>query len=177
MSLKVNFELMAEYNQSMNKSIYAAMSQLSAIDLSLDRGAFFGSLSGTLNHILVGDIIWLQRFAKCDSSLTSLNYVCSLDTPKTLNQIVFEDFAQLTKCRFKLDTHIRKFASELTDELIVSALTYRNVKGQLFTQNFGFLIQHLFNHQTHHRGQISTLLNQLGIDIGETDLLINIPEI
>ena len=85
MSLNSNFKLMAEYNQCMNKSIYAAMSQLSATELSLDRGAFFGSLIGTLNHILVGDIIWLQRFAQASAELKSLDYICSLDKPLSFN--------------------------------------------------------------------------------------------
>lgn len=176
MSLLANFELMADYNQHMNKRIYAVASQLSLAELSADRGAFFCSIIGTLNHILVGDIIWLQRFSTMSLHLKSLEYVCSIEKPKSLDAILLNDFAQLSDCRLKVDGHIQTFVSELTDVLIAAPLTYHDVKGDLYTKNFGLLIQHLFNHQTHHRGQVSTLFSQLDIDIGVTDLLANIPE-
>ena len=85
MSLKSNFELMADYNQWMNKSIYKAASGLSNSELSKNRGAFFNSIIGTLNHILVGDIIWLKRFSKHPSQLKALDSVRELQSPQSLN--------------------------------------------------------------------------------------------
>lgn len=175
MSLKSNFELMADYNQWMNKSVYLAASKLGADDLSNDRGAFFGSIIGTLNHILVGDTIWLQRFADHPSRLKTLDYVRVLNKPKALDAILYTEFEDLESARIKMDEVIRDFAYELTDESLASNLSYSNTKGERFSKNFGHLIQHFFNHQTHHRGQASTLLSQAGVEVGVTDLLVKIP--
>ena len=72
------------------------------------------------------------------------------------------------------DAVIVQFISELSDEVIASTLKYKNSKGQEFNKNMGDLLLHVFNHQTHHRGQISTLLYQAGIDAGVTDLVAGI---
>ena len=175
MSLKSNFELMADYNQWMNRSIYLAASQLNANDLFENRGAFFGSVIGTLNHVLVGDIIWLKRFADHPLEWKTLDYVRALEKPKSLNDILYHEFRSLESARIKLDRVIKDFVGELNDEVLSSNLLYNNTKGEPFSKNFGHLIQHFFNHQTHHRGQVSTLLYQLGIDVGVTDLLVSIP--
>jgi uncharacterized damage-inducible protein DinB len=135
----------------MNKSVYLAASKLSADELSTDRGAFFGSIIGTLD------------------------YVRALNKPKTLNAILHPEFKNLEYERIKMDEVIREFTHELTDEALASSLSYCNTKGEPFSKNFGHLIQHFFNHQTHHRGQVSTLLSQAGIDVGVTDLLVGIP--
>ena len=82
---------------------------------------------------------------------------------------------ELESARIKMDGVIKKFSSELTSKVLSSSLSYNNTKGEPFSKNLGHLIQHFFNHQTHHRGQVSTLINQVGIDIGVTDLLIGIP--
>lgn len=175
MTLKENFELMAEYNQWMNKSIYSAASQLSASDLAEDRGAFFGSIIGTLNHLLVGDTIWLKRFAEHPAKLKSLEHFHEIESPNALDSILHENFEELHQSRLKMDHLIREFSSELTDVVLLSSLSYKNTKGELFKKNLGALVQHFFNHQTHHRGQVTTLLNQFGIDVGMTDLLVHIP--
>ena len=166
---------MADYNQWMNKNIYLAASKLSADDLSENRGAFFGSIIGTLNHILVGDTIWLKRFADHPLELKTLDYVRSLGKPQFLNAILHHEFKSLERARINMDAVIIDFVSELSDEALSSNLSYNNTKGEPFSKNFGHLIQHFFNHQTHHRGQVSTLLCQLGIDVGVTDLLVSIP--
>ena len=175
MSLKSNFELMADYNQWMNKSIYKAASGLSNSELSKNRGAFFDSIIGTLNHILVGDIIWLKRFSKHPSQLKALDSVRELQSPQSLNVILCDDFTSLLSARREMDSAIQEFTHELTEDLLSSSLSYCDTKGKPFTKNFGHLIQHLFNHQTHHRGQVSTLLTQAGIDVDVTDLLAKIP--
>ena len=69
-----------------------------------------------------------------------------------------------------------QFISELTDEVIVSTLMYTNSNGQKFNKNMGDLLLHVFNHQTHHRGQVSTLLYQAGVDVGVTDMVVGIAE-
>jgi len=177
MSLKSNFELLADYNQWMNQSLYLAASGLNTAALNQDRGAFFGSIMATLNHILVGDTIWLKRFASHPSNFVSLEYVRSLSQPLSLDTTLQTDFTALLEARRQMDDVIVQFAKELTEETLESPLTYTNTKGDVFTKSFSHLIQHFFNHQTHHRGQVSTLLSQAGVDIGMTDLLVRIPDI
>ena len=175
MPLKRNFEILAQYNQEMNRSIYAAASKLSTVDLARDQGAFFGSITNTLNHILVGDTIWLQRFAGHKEHLPSLDYVRSLPRPTSLDRVLYPGFGLLRESREEMDGVIRSFVAELTASIIGQPFSYVNTKGTEFSKNFGHVLQHLFNHQTHHRGQVSTLLYQQGIDVGVTDLLVNIP--
>ncbi len=176
MSLQSHFELLARYNKRMNQSIYEASSKLSTSELAENRGAFFHSILGTLNHVLVGDTIWLQRFALHSSKLKSLDYARGLSPPDTLDSILYTDYEDLLHSRTKMDDVIYAFTQELSDSVLSSSLSYFNTKGEPFNKNFGFLIQHFFNHQTHHRGQITTLLSQVKIDTGVTDLLAIIPD-
>ncbi|MGH1541629.1 MAG: DinB family protein [Arenicella sp.] len=174
--MKKHFQQMAVYNQQMNTNVYQMAAQLSTADLAKDRGAFFGSISGTLNHILVGDILWLKRFASHQTHFVALEQLNSFELPDSLNAVLYSEWSQLLLARELVDNAIIQFTAELTDSVIAEHLTYTNTKGQLFTRSFGLLLQHLFNHQTHHRGQVSTLLYQLGLDIGVTDLIAFIPE-
>ena len=173
--MKSNFELMAVYNQWMNGSLYKAAATLSNDELEKNRGAFFGSIIGTLNHILVGDIIWFKRFANYEQNFTSLDYVRDLKAPASLDTSLCSELNELSEIRNKMDAMIVEFTSVVTEKQLVGPLIYTNTKGKTFTRNFGYLLQHLFNHQTHHRGQVSTLLYQAGVDIGVTDLLMVIP--
>ena len=176
MSLKSNFILMAEYNKWMNESIYSAASRLSRDSLLENKGAFFGSIIGTLNHILVADVIWLKRFASHPANFSSLNCLSITPLPEQLDSILFSDFEKLKNERTRLDGVILKFVNQLSDKHLGSNLSYRNTKDVPYKKSFSHLIQHFFNHQTHHRGQISTLLSQSGIDLGETDLLVKVPD-
>ena len=174
--LKSNVELMASYNQWMNEKMYQAASQLSAGQLAEDRGAFFSSIIGTLNHILVGDTLWLQRFAEHSVKFVSLDSVRQLEAPRSLDAMLYQDFDGLWKARIAMDAVIVAFAKELTEEVLADSLTYCDTKGNPYTKRLAYLVQHLFNHQTHHRGQVSTMLSQAGADVGVTDLLFQVPE-
>ncbi|MCG6541365.1 DinB family protein [Pseudomonas sp. KSR10] len=176
MSLKNHFELMASYNQWMNSKIYQAAGQLGRDELAMDRGAFFGSILGTLNHILVADIIWLKRFATPPHGLPALREIVELPYPSRLDQILFEDVAALSKRRFWLDRQICSWVSELSNDDLELVLSYRNTKGVPGNKRFSSLILHFFNHQTHHRGQVTTLLSQAGRNVEVTDLLALIPD-
>lgn len=170
------FKLMAVYNQRMNLSIYNASEQVSETEIAKNRGAFFGSITGTLNHILVGDLIWLRRFAMHPNNFSSLEPILKMKEPQALDEILYVNLAELRHARITVDTAIIQFTNGLTHDHLTKALHYKNTKGNPFRKDFGSLIQHMFNHQTHHRGQVSTLLSQLGIDIGVTDLLSDIPD-
>ncbi|MFV8783239.1 DinB family protein [Microbulbifer sp. SA54] len=169
------FQLMADYNQWMNEKVYSSALKLNDNELIQDRGAYFGSVLGTLNHILVGDIIWLKRFSGHAKTFSSLEYLRGRDLPGSLAETIHQDLASLRSERSMVDEIIINFTRELTEQDSASLLTYSNMRGEYSTKNLGFLVQHLFNHQTHHRGQISTLLSQFGLDIGVTDLLMCIP--
>ena len=176
MSLKEHFELLATYNQWMNSKVYAAAGQISATELAKDCGAFFGSILGTLNHILVGDTIWLKRFATHPSCLNSLREVADLQSPESLDQVLFEDIATLSEQRIWIDRQIVNWTAELSEGDLDFVLSYRNTTGIAAHKRYSSLVLHFFNHQTHHRGQVSTLLSQAGMDVGVTDLLAQIPE-
>jgi len=176
MELLDHIRLMARYNQWMNSGVYEAAATLTAEQLKEDRGAFFGSLLGTLNHIMVGDIIWLKRFAQHPADLSALSEIRQLPSPAALNTILHDDFKQLEQIRRSLDEIILNWVMQLTSEHLSDELRYTNTRGEVSSRNLGLLVSHFFNHQTHHRGQATTLLSQLGLDPGVTDLLMLIPE-
>ena len=167
---------MAKYNKWINNKLYDIAATLSDEEVAADKGAFFGSILGTLNHIMVGDIIWLQRFAGHPSKFKSLDFVRSLPTPVGLGVMLYSNLTELRQARTDLDDAIVRFSIELSEDDADSELEYSNTKGNSFQNKLGALILHFFNHQTHHRGQITTLLNQANIDIGMTDLLFTIRE-
>lgn len=170
MTVMAHFELLATYNQWMNNKVYEAALRLDNTELTKDRGAFFGSILGTLNHIYVGDIIWQKRFASHPTS-PSLPDVIELPAPSHLDQILFEDIGELAKQRAWLDNQIIYWVKQLSDQDLDSILSYHNTKGIPANKHFGSLILHFFNHQTHHRGQVTALLSQAGEEVGVTDLL------
>ena len=176
MSLLSNLQLMSQYNQWMNQKIYQVADRLGNEKVTQDKGAFFGSLFGTLNHIYVADIIWLRRFAKHSQQYLSLSQLPELADYTTLDQTVAKDLIDLDRLRQELDTIIISWCQEIQPEDLEYNLKYSDTKGNPYNKNFGQLIHHFFNHQTHHRGQASTLISQQGLDLGVTDLLKIIPE-
>jgi uncharacterized damage-inducible protein DinB len=160
----------------MNRRQYSAAAEISEAELWEDRGAFFKSVIETLNHILVGDILWLKRFAAHPSSSEALSYVNELEKPKTLDTILFKSLEELNSEREKIDRTIIVWSRKLVDNDLTDCISYTNVAGKSFSKPFVSLINHLFLHQTHHRGQVTTLLSQFGVDFGETDLIEIIDE-
>lgn len=167
--------MMARYNRWMNEKIYAAAAQLTTEELGADRGAFFGSVLGTLNHLMVADLIWLQRFSALPPN-AALAPLRNLPAPKALDEMPYPDFATLREKREWLDGIIESWADALDSAGLDQVLEYANTRNQRFRKRLGGAIMHFFNHQTHHRGQVTTLLSQAGIDVGETDLRALIPD-
>lgn len=167
--------LMASYNEWMNAKLYEAAGRLSPQDLAADRKAFFRSILGTLNHIVVADTAWLKRFATHPAGFRSLDPVRQLPLPVSLDQILFEDFGALLAHRKMLDEVIKRWAGELAEADLEHVLHYANMKGIAAQKRLVSLVMHFFNHQTHHRGQATALLHQAGQDVGVTDLLALIP--
>ena len=167
---------MAEYNAWMNAKVYQAAGQLTPAALAQQRGAFFGSILGTLNHLVVADTIWLKRFAAHPAQWHALQPVRALALPERLDSVLFTDLPAMTSHRVWLDGVISALADALTDADLSSTLHYTNTKGAPFARALSGVLMHFFNHQTHHRGQVSTLLSQAGADIGVTDLLVLLPD-
>lgn len=177
MNLQQHFVLMAHYNQRMNRQVYGFVKTLDNAEITQARGAFFQSILGTLNHILVGDLIWLTRFATHSTRYQSLRTLSASPLPRSLDHMLYHDIDALYARREQLDTLLCHWLNEeVTEADFHNRLAYRDTKGIASQRDFGELVSHLFNHQTHHRGQLSTLLNQMQIDIGETDFLLEIPD-
>jgi len=176
MSLASDFQLMARYNQWMNARLYTAAAALDEKELRADRGAFFGSILATLAHIRAADAHWLRRFALSFPGVASLEPVRHGPLPELVRGIIFPDYAQLRVEREALDEVLMRFTGEASDATYAQPMSYVNSAGESYTRQAGLVLRHVFNHQTHHRGQVTTLLSQRGIDVGATDLSELIPE-
>jgi len=150
---------MAQYNHWMNQKLYAAAAQLTEEQRRADRGAFFKSVRATLAHLIWGDSLWMSRFIDDPSLAVSA---------ETANGLSYEE---LHARREKLDQDILQWAEEVDVKWLASDKTWTSVMYQkTFTRPVWLLVMQMFNHQTHHRGQVTTLLSQFNIDIGVTDL-------
>ena len=159
MSTSDYYQLMAGYNEWMNSRLYALCAELPDADLYKDRGAFFKSIYLTLNHIACGDLAWLSRF----TGMPPLGPKIGVD--------LFRGFVHLRREREALDARILAWSKSLTPEWLAEPLTYTSaVDGKVRTVPRWASVTHMFNHQTHHHGQITTLLSQMGLDIGSTDI-------
>jgi len=177
MKLKDHVYLMADYNQWMNQKIYEAVGALSPEQLHEDKGAFFGSIFATLNHLCVGDTIWLKRFSPILQAHQAFTPIAELEKPKALDEFIANNFNDLKDRRQLLDEALFELTTLITDEELLQPISYQNSKGILAKKTFFNLLMHLFNHQTHHRGQVTTLLNQSNVDVGVTDLVFIQPNV
>ena len=173
--MQPHFALLASYNRWMNARLYAAAGTLPAAEVARDRGAFFGSILGTLNHLVVADTIWLKRFAAHPARHAALDPVRALPMPAALDDMACADFAALSARRAMLDEVIVDWIGALDEAALHQVLEYANTRGMRFRRELPALLLHFFNHQAHHRGQTTTLLSQAGVDVGVTDLLALIP--
>lgn len=163
--------LMANYNQWMNRKLYDAALTLTDAALAMDRQAFFGSILGTLNHLALGDTVWLKRFAQHPAGFSALAPMQTVATPADLKQLAFADIRELATYRSWLDQLIVDWSHTVQETDLDHRLHYSNMRGVTADKDFFSLLVHFFNHQTHHRGQATTLLTQAGLDVGTTDLL------
>ncbi|KKO46782.1 hypothetical protein WG68_02175 [Arsukibacterium ikkense] len=161
----------AKYNLEFNGRLFALVAGLTDNERKKDLGAFFGSIHGTLNHILLADRIWLGRFARAFPDMAALQTATLVYQFSSLRDELCPDFAELSAQRRVTDQVIVSWAAELTDEQLASTMRYSNSQGQSREHPTWVAVAHMFNHQTHHRGQITTLLHQLGYDAGVTDFV------
>jgi uncharacterized damage-inducible protein DinB len=153
---------MADYNRWQNENLYGAADQLTDAQRKEQRGAFFGSIHGTLNHLLFGDQIWMSRFAGTPRPKAP-------GIPESV--AMYESWDDLKRERQAFDRVIIDWAERLDPAWLEGHLTwFSGVLGREVSKPKWLLVTHMFNHQTHHRGQVHCLLTQLGTKPGTTDL-------
>ena len=153
---------MAAYNRWQNENLYTAADDLSDAERKAPRGAFFGSIHGTLNHLLWGDQTWMSRFA-------------GTPTPRAKgirdSVTMYEAWPELGSARKTFDDTIIGWADGVEAAWLEGDLTwFSGAAGREVTKPKGLLVAHMFNHQTHHRGQVHCLLTQCGVKPGDTDM-------
>jgi len=144
------FRRFARYNTLANQRLYDACSDLSDDELKADRKAFFGNILGTLNHLLTGDRIWLARLEGGEAPSTGLG------------NVLFEEFSALRDARQAEDQRLEALVANLTVTDLSRQIIYENNEGRSFSDPVSLALPHLFNHQTHHRGQVHDMLSQIG---------------
>ena len=161
MNSKSHLELLCRYNRWMNEKLYEVCATMPDELRKADKGAFFKSVHGTLNHILLADRIWLGRF------------LAQPFPARSLDQELYSDFDELRRERAITDAQIEAWVAGLTEETLAMPFSFTTmVNPQQRTYPLWILALHLFNHATHHRGQLTTLMEQNGYDSGVTDLLM-----
>lgn len=163
-----DLQIMARYNQWANARLFDTVAGLSDDDYRQDRGAFFGSIHATLNHILVGDRLWTSRILGEYHGLSGLD------------QILHDEFDNLSSARNSMDEHIVRLVDRLSvgmDGGLDKEVPYRTVKdGEKHSSPARHIFLTLFNHQTHHRGQVHCMLTQAGVEVPALDVVIMIRE-
>ncbi len=152
------FPTLAKFNPWVNAHLYDAAATLSDADYRHDCGAFFGSVHHTLNHILVVDRLWFGRAQGIKADV------------KTLDQILFDDFAALRAEREAEDQRIIDYVTQLSDDDLADVQSFHTMDGMPSQMPRGLMLMSVFNHQTHHRGQITAMLSSFGADYGDIDL-------
>ena len=152
---------MAAYNAEMNRRLFAAAARLSDAARRQDRGAFFGSIHGTLSHLLWADWMWMSRFDGWEKP--------GVGIPGSPTMI--EAFAELATERTATDARLADWVDRLDQAWLDGDLTwFSGASGREMTKPRALLVTHLFNHQAHHRGQVHAMLTAAGETTGDTDL-------
>lgn len=159
MMYRPNFVRFAAYNAWANGLIYDAAAEVPQDMFTRDVGAFFGSLSGTLNHIIIADRLWLRR-------------MCGDGPVETrLDRTITDDLSELRAARLAEDARITDLVETRQEADFAADLSYHTTSGEPFTQPLNLVLAHFFNHQTHHRGQAHGILTQLSGSAPSIDLL------
>lgn len=159
------FRTLARYNQWANRRLYGACAQLSEAEYMRPRPSFFGSIHATLNHILVGDRLWMGRITGHDAGITALD------------QILYGDFIGLKVAREAEDAQIINAVDAMDEPTLNSTLRYKTlVNPAPVATPMRMVLAHFFNHQTHHRGQVHGLLSQTAVAPPPLDLLLYLRE-
>jgi uncharacterized damage-inducible protein DinB len=159
-AVKDHYAMFAGYNAWANRRLYDAAASLPDASYRADRGTFFKSMHGTLNHLLATDRIWMHRFTG------------EGEAPDRLDAILFDDLAALRAARAAEDARIVRYIDGLDETRLGGVIRYRRVSTpEPQVQALAPALAHWFNHQTHHRGQAHAILTGLTGEAPELDLL------
>jgi uncharacterized damage-inducible protein DinB len=159
------FRTLARYNRWANERLYGACAKLTADEFAASRPAFFGSIQGTLNHLVAGDRAWLDRLEGVAAVV------------RDYDQVMAEDFESLSRARAEHDARIIVLVDDLGPEELAETLYYTTIAGDRAETPTHWVLAHMFNHQTHHRGQAHGLLSQTGVAPPPLDLTIFLREL
>lgn len=166
---------MAHYNQWINRRLLQAAARLPDDALRASRGAPYDSIFGTLNHIFQADVLWLIRFGSHEAC-HALGPIGDIPAPTSLSELLFVDLEDMRDGRETLDELIIDFSKTWTEEMLAVPIRFTGPDGQQHAYPLDELLQNLFTHQTHHRGQAIAMLAEAGADPGPTDLLSMLAE-
>ena len=158
MDLVAHFQMLARYNRIANERLYGACSTLDAAEYRKQRQGSFGSIHALLNHIMLGDRIWMARFEGAGR------------TTPPLSAILYDEFSDLWAARNLEDARIERFFACLEANVLDRSLEYTNSLGKDYVEEMPVAISHLFNHQTHHRGQVHVMLSQASVPPPSLDM-------
>jgi len=159
--------VMADYNAEMNRRVFGAAGRLSDAARRADGGAFWSSIHGTLSHLYWGDRIWMARFGVGDPPHVGLRDSAGF----------VPEFNDLAARRRALDADIVAWAGALSPEALAGDLTWwSGATGREQTRSRALCVVQIFNHQTHHRGQVHALITRAGEAVGDTDLPFVLPD-
>jgi uncharacterized damage-inducible protein DinB len=159
---------MAAYNAEINRRLYEASARIPDAARRENRGAFWGSLHGTLTHLLWGDQIWMSRFDNGPPPAATIK-----DSARMI-----ESFDELRRARVEADEKISDWAGRVTDAWLAKDETWFSQAAEKeLSKPRGFLVTHFFNHQTHHRGQAHALITACGEKTGDIDLFLVVPDV
>ena len=155
--------LFAKYNKVANQKMDEVIKTLSKEEWDKNLGGFFKSVRGLCSHLYLCDFNWLKRFSRLrDFGVFKEAFFAR--EPYSFKEVLFADMAEYLTSRSLLDEKIIAFIDEVNDKDLDSILKYSDSSGNLYEKNFGGLIIHSFNHDTHHRGMVSLCLEMLGRD-------------
>ncbi|MFM2480323.1 DinB family protein [Celerinatantimonas sp. YJH-8] len=175
--MKQQFILMSDYNQWMNNSFFSHLAKMNDNDIYGDKKAFWGSAFNTVSHIFTCDLLWLNRFKEVESDFNLSEALLHFPNPKSNQEHCFSTLAELHQHRIALDAVIIAWVKTITASELTKPLIYQNTAGKKFSEPFASVLLHFFNHQTHHRGQVSTLISQSGDNSYCSDLIVRMREL
>jgi len=173
--MKPIFQALAKYNRTVNDELIGILAKLPKVKLMMETKAFYHTIFETLTHILTSDRAWLSRFEKAFPACACFknNEVTGLDEA-AIRRKISEDYAALFDVRRKADDLLERFVNEIGESEYTVSFKYRNYKGEENERILWQTLSQMFNHQTHHRGSISTMLDMMGIENDYSTLLTRI---
>ena len=152
------FRTLARYNRAANQRLYEACAHISDEEYRRQRAGSFGSIHALLNHGLLADRIWMSRFSGAGK------------TTPPLNTVLYDEFSSLRTARQQDDVAMEEFFHNAPESFLTEKLSYTNSKGVHYEEASVPAVLHMFNHQTHHRGQVHVMLSQCGVQPPSLDM-------